>query len=142
MKEKKRELRRIGDLRQKRRKNRRKFRKKWGRTQIGEALRLLTGEVKAGEVVRQEIHILHLETAAVEVLQRSGVGGKAELQAVGVQSLAVAAVFPVFPLAAVLTVAQQGVAGGGKLGADLMGAPGDQVALHQGQSVLYRQSLI
>ena len=85
MKEKKRELRRIGDLRQKRRKNRRKFRKKWGRTQIGEALRLLTGEVKAGEVVRQEIHILHLEAAAVEVLQRSGVGGKAELQAVGVQ---------------------------------------------------------
>lgn len=35
----------------------------------------------------------------------------------------------------VLAVPQQGMAGGGELGADLMGAAGDQLALHQGQAV-------
>ena len=104
--------------------------------------RLGLGEVEVREVFLQKIHVLHLEAAAVEVLQGTGIGGEAELQAVGVQGLAVAAVLPVFPLAAVLAVAQQGVAGGGELGADLMGAPGDEIALHQGQPVLHRQSFI
>ena len=100
-------------------------------------LRLGLGEMEVGEVFLQKIHILHLEAAAVEVLQRAGVGGEAELQAVGVQGLAVASVFPVFPFASVLAVSQQGVAGGSELGADLMGAPGDEIALHQRQSVEY-----
>lgn len=47
-------------------------------------LRLSLGEVEVGEVFLQEIHVLYLEAAAVEVLQRAGVGGEAELQAVGV----------------------------------------------------------
>ena len=39
---------------------------------------------------------------------------------------------PVVPLAAVLAVPQQGMAGGGELGPDLVGAAGDQAAGHQG----------
>ena len=58
-----------------------------------------------------------------------------EGETVGVQSLPMAAVPPVVPLAAVLAVPQQGMAHGGELGADLMGAAGDQLALHQGQAV-------
>jgi hypothetical protein len=34
------------------------------------------------------------------------------------------------------------VAGGGELGADLVGAAGDQITFHKGQAVLHRQRLI
>ena len=103
---------------------------------------LLVGKAEVGEVFPDKVHILHLPAAAVEMLQRPGVGGEAELQAVGVQGLAVAAVFPVLPLPAVLAVPQQGVARGGKLSPDLMGAPGDQVALHQGEPAVHRQGAV
>ena len=53
-----------------------------------------------------------------------------------------AAVLPVLPLAAVLPIPQQGMAGGGELGADLVGAAGEQLALYQGQSARRPQSLI
>ncbi len=46
-----------------------------------------------------------------------------------------AAIPPVVPLAAILPVPKQGMAGGGELGADLMGAAGDQLALHQRETV-------
>ena len=52
------------------------------------------------------------------------------------------AVFPVFPLAAVFAVADQRVPRGGELGADLVGASGEQVALHKGQIVADRQYFI
>ena len=45
------------------------------------------------------------------------------------------AVLAVLLFTAVLAVPQQGVTSGGQLGPNLMGAPGDQVALEQGQAV-------
>ena len=45
-------------------------------------------------------------------------------------------------LAAVLAVPQERVAGGGKLGPDLVGTAGDQLTLHQGEPLPHRQGLI
>ena len=53
-----------------------------------------------------------------------------------------AAVGLVLLLAAVLAVPPEGVAGGGKLGPDLGGAAGDQLALHQGEPLPHSQGLI
>ena len=78
------------------------------------------------EVFFHEVHIFHLEGFAVQIFQRTGIGGEVEGQLVGVQSL----VIPVKPLVqlAVLAVAQEGMARVGELGADLVGPSGDQLA--------------
>ena len=58
------------------------------------------------------------------------------------QGLSPAAVGLVLLLAAVLAVPQKGVSGGGELGPDLVGAAGDQLALHQGEPLPHRQGPI
>ena len=72
-----------------------------------------------------------MEGFAVQIVERSGIGGELKGQLVGIQSLIV----PVKPLVqlAVFAVPQQGVPGVGKLGANLMGSAGDQLTLHQRQ---------
>ena len=53
-----------------------------------------------------------------------------------------AAVGLVLLLPAVLAVPQEGVAGSGELGPDLVGAAGDQLTLHQGEPLPHRQGPI
>ena len=53
-----------------------------------------------------------------------------------------AAILFVLPLPAILAVPDQGVSGMGELGPDLVGPPGDQVAFHQRQAMLHRQSAV
>ena len=65
-----------------------------------------------------------------------------EGELIGVQGLPMAAILSILPLTAVLAVPDEGVSGMGELGTDLMGPPGDQVALHQGQAVFHRKRLI
>ena len=89
-----------------------------------------------------KIHVLHLKGAAVQPFQSAGLRGELKGEFVGVERLPMTAVFPVFPLAAVFAVADQRVPRGGELGADLVGASGDQVALHEGQIVVDRQYFI
>ena len=81
--------------------------------------------------------MFHLEGPAVQVFQQAAVSGEVEGELIGIERLERAAVFPVVPFPAVLSVPQQGVAGGGELGPDLVGPAGEQVALHQGDPVLY-----
>ena len=95
-----------------------------------------------GKVFRHEIHLLHGEHAAPQVLQQPGVGGEGKGQLIGIEGLEGTAVLLVVPLPAILAVPQQGMAGGGELGADLVGAAGEQLALYQGQSARRPQSLI
>ena len=71
------------------------------------------------EILLNEVHILHLEGTAVQVFQGAGVGGKRKDQLVGVQGLTVTAQPAVVLLAAVFAVADEGMARGGELGADL-----------------------
>ena len=77
-----------------------------------------------------KVHFLYLEAFAVEIYQTAGFCGKAEGQLIGIKRLVV----PVKPLIqlAVFAVAQKGVSGMGKLGADLVGSTGDQLTFHQG----------
>ena len=84
-----------------------------------------------GKILLREIHLFHLKGLAVQVIQRPCIRGEGEGQLVGIQRL----IAPVEALVqlAVLAVPQQGVAGGGELGADLVGATGEQLTLHQGQ---------
>ena len=96
-----------------------------------------------GEVVCHEIHLVHGPHPAVEAGQTAGIGGEAEGQLVGAEGLAPgAAVLFVLPGPAVFPVPQQGMAGGGELGPDLVGAAGDQAAGHQGQAVFLGQGLV
>ena len=94
----------------------------------------------AGEVFLHEVHIFNPEGFSVQIIQRSGIGGEGEGQFVGIQSLIIAVVF--FIQLAVFAVAQKRMTGMGKLGADLMGPAGNQLALHQSQSVFGNKSLI
>ena len=65
-------------------------------------------------------------------MQLAGVGLKIELQAIGAQGLLVKSGTLVQGVGAVLAVAQQGVTDAGQVGADLMGAPRQQMDLQQG----------
>ena len=83
----------------------------------------------SGEVFLGEVHGFHPEALAVQVFQASCVGGEAEGQLVGIQGLDLS-VKPLVQLA-VLAVTQQGMTRVGKLGADLVGEAGDQLAFHK-----------
>ena len=98
--------------------------------------------VRRTDVYKRQVHILHLEALSVQSGQRSGIGGEVKLQAIGVQRLTVAAILFVLPLPAILAVPDQGVSGMGELGPDLVGPTGDQVAFHQRQATLHRQSAV
>ena len=104
---------------------------------------LIAGDHKIlTEELLDKINVLHLEGTAVEVFQGTGIGGELEDQFIGVQSLTMAAVLAVLTLVAVLAVADEGMAVGGELGADLVGAAGNKVTLHEGQAVLHSQRFI
>ena len=90
-----------------------------------------------GKIFGDKIHLVHLPGAAAEGIQRTGIGGKGEGELIGVEGLPLAAIGLVLLLAAILAVPQKGVSGGGKLGPDLVGPAGDQLALHQGQPPVY-----
>ena len=64
-----------------------------------------------GKILRNKIHILHLKALPIQPGQGSGVGGKVELQAIGVEGLAVAAILFVLPLPAIFAVPDEGVSG-------------------------------
>jgi len=91
------------------------------------------------EVLLHKVHPVHGEGPAPQVFQRPRAGGEGEGELIGVQGLEGAAVPLVVPLAAVLAVPQQGVPGGGELGPDLVGPPGEQLALHQGEAAAHPQ---
>ena len=82
-----------------------------------------------GEILLRKIHLFHLKGLAVQVGQRPCIRGEGEGQFVGIQRLIV----PVKALVqlAVLAVSQQGVSRVGELGANLMRAAGDQLALYK-----------
>ena len=77
---------------------------------------------------------------AVQIVQGPGVGFEGESQLPGAQRLTGegGGLF----IAPVFAVPHQGVAGGGELGADLMGAAGEEPALHQGGAVFGAKGLI
>ena len=81
------------------------------------------------KVFRHKVYVLNGPFPPVEFVQASGVGGEFKAQFIRVQRLVGAAVLLVVPFPAVLAVSQQRVAGGCELGPDLVGAPGDEVAL-------------
>ena len=83
------------------------------------------------KVFPDKVHFFDLEGFAIKISQAAGIGGEAEGQLIGIKGLVV----PVeaFIQFAVLAVAQEGMSGVGKLGADLVGPTGDQLAFHQGK---------
>ena len=91
------------------------------------------GRTILGKIFPGKGDLFHLKRLAVQVRKKPGIGGEPEGQAVGVQGL-IAPVLSLFQLA-ILPVAQEGMACVSKLGADLMGPSGYQLALHQGQAV-------
>ena len=95
---------------------------------------------RLGEIFLHEVHIRHLEGLAVEIIQRASLGGKGEAKLIGIQGL----VGPVEALVelSVLAIAQQRVSGVGKLGTDLVGPAGDELALHQTEAVPRIQDLV
>ena len=100
----------------------------------------LKGNFGAGEVFFHKVYLIYLEALSVQVFQATGIGGKGKGQFVGIQGLIV----PVKPLIqlAILAVTQQGMAGMGELGADLMGTACDQFTFYQGKAVFGSQGLI
>ena len=89
--------------------------------------------MKIRKIFGPEGNFRYLEDFALQIGQDSGVGPKIENEFVGIKRLLLQAVFSVRVAAAVFPVAQQGMAGIGKLGADLMGAPCQQFTFHQTQ---------
>ena len=97
---------------------------------------------RLSKIFLHKVHVLYLEGPAVQVLQRPGIRGKAKGKLVGIERLAMTAVLSVVPLIAILPIPHQRVAGSGKLGPDLVGAPGNEVTLHQRQAVFHCKGLI
>ena len=88
------------------------------------------------------VHLPHRPLPAVEVVQAAGVGGELEAQLVGAQGLISPAILLIVPLPAILPIPQEGMPRSGQLGPDLVGAPGDEVALQQGKAVSRSQCSI
>ena len=74
-----------------------------------------------------------MEGLAAEVLQYPGFGGEVEAEVAAVEGLAGLVVAAVDFTAAVFAVAQEGAADVGQAGADLVGAAGEKLGLHQAQ---------
>ena len=72
-----------------------------------------------------KIHPLYGKGPAIEVLQNARRAGKGKGELVGPQGLIAAAIALVIPLPAIFAVPQKGVTRVGKLGANLVGAPGE-----------------
>ena len=85
------------------------------------------------KIVCAKRNIFHLEGFSLQIVQNPRVGFEIEGEFVGIQRLLFKPVFAVDLTAAVLAVTQQGMAGISELGADLMGASGEQLAFHQTQ---------
>ena len=94
----------------------------------------------SAEELLYKVYGLHLKRFPVQVRQISGLSCKTEGELVGIQRL----IFTVEALVelAVFAVSEQGVAGVGKLGADLVRAAGDELALDERKSVFALERLI
>ena len=86
-----------------------------------------------GEIFFCKIDALHAEALAVQIGKGAGVRGKAEGQPVRIECL-IPAVITLVELA-VFSVTEQGMTVVGELGANLMGAPGDQLTFHKRKPV-------
>ena len=78
--------------------------------------RLSPGLWPSSKILPDKVHVLHLKGPAIQVLQRSGIGGEVEGELIGVQGLPMAAILSILPLTAVLAVPDEGVSGMGELG--------------------------
>ena len=84
-----------------------------------------------GEELVAEPHLLRLKAPAVQIVEGARAALEPEGELVGVESLELVAGAVVVAVAAVLGVAEQRMADGGEVCADLVGAAGQQVDLQQ-----------
>ena len=84
-----------------------------------------------GKIFLPEGNVLHGESLAPQVVQHPRVGGKIEVQLVGIEGLAGLVIPLVHVAPAVLAVPQQGSADFRHGDTDLMGPAGQQAAFHQ-----------
>ena len=98
--------------------------------------------LNVGEIFLPEVDLRHGERLAPQIAEDSRVCGQRERELVGVKGLAGLAIAAVHIAPAVLAVSQQRATQMGHGHADLMGASGEQAALHQGERSPGLQGLV